>query len=180
MAAAVGRGDRCDFDREAHLPPLVKKLGLFAIAYGLIAGWVAARLASQFELRPTSRSLRCGIVFLLIIGGQIGMAAEAHRIRQAAERQKLAGDSKRATVLKLLGSTSSSGDSKSNADLEQMRRTLSGDQDMSFAGYLRYRVSELGEWVQWAGIAIWIVEILLGGLAGTWIFRRLDAARPAA
>jgi hypothetical protein len=61
-----------------------------------------------------------------------------------------------------------------------MRRTLSGDQDMSFAGYLRYRVSELGEWAQRAGIAIWIVEILLGSIAGTWIFRRLDAARAAA
>jgi hypothetical protein len=158
-----------------YLPPRVKMLGLFAIGLGLVAGWIAARLASIFDLPAVSRAAGCGIVFLSILGGQIGMAVESHRLFRADEERMLAAHPKRLAVLRMLQSVKTPDDPKSKQMADDVRQTI-GAHGTSFADYLQFRVSEIGVHSHRLAWAIWIVEIGLGSLAGTWIFRRLAPA----
>jgi hypothetical protein len=158
-----------------YLPPRIKMLGLFAIADGLLAGWLAARLAAMFEVRSASRVIECGLVFLVIVGGQIGTAIESHRVFRAAEEQAIAANPKRAAALRMLQLVNLPDDAKSAQAVADARKTI-GVNGTSFTDYLQFRVSELGIRSRRLAIAIWVLEIVLGSLAGTWIFRRLAAA----
>lgn len=157
-----------------YLPPRVKMLGLFAIGQGLLTGWIAARLASVFEV-PPSGVLGPGLVFLAILGGQVATAVESHRLYRAAEERSLAAHPKRAAVLRMLQSVQLPDDGKSNQVAEDVRRTI-GAPGTSFADYLRFRVSDLGIQSRRLAETIWVFEIGLGSLAGTWIFRRFAPA----
>ncbi len=158
-----------------YLPPRVKMLGLFAIGYGVFAGWVAARLASAFELPSASKAVGSGVVFLVILCGQVGMAVESHRLYRAAEERALVANPKRAAALRMLQSVRLPDDPKSKQVVNDVRRTI-GARGTSFADYLQFRVSELGIQSRPIAQAIWILEIGLGSLAGTWNFRRLAPA----
>jgi len=155
-----------------YLPPQVKKLGLLAIGQGLAAGWIAARLASMFELSAASKAFGCGVVFLVILGGQLATAVESHRVYRLAEERALAAHPKRLAALRMLESVKLPEDARSKQTVADVRKTI-GVRGTSFADYLQFRVSEVGIQSRRAAQAIWIVEILLGSLAGTWIFRRL-------
>jgi hypothetical protein len=154
-----------------HLPPRVKMLGLFAIGHGLLAGWAAARLESVFDL-PAGNEVWSAVVFLVILGGQIGMAAESNRLDRAAEERALAANPKRAALLRMLESGKFPNDPKSKQIADDARRTI-GARGTSFADYLQFRVSALGIKSRPVAAAIWILEIGLGSAAGTWIFGRL-------
>ncbi|HEX4070668.1 MAG TPA: hypothetical protein VHX68_05845 [Planctomycetaceae bacterium] len=158
-----------------YLPARVKMLGLFAIGHGLVAGGIAARLASIFELSSASRGATSGVVFLVIVAGQIGMAVESHRLYRAEEERGVAANPKRLAVLRMLQSVKTPDDPKTKQMAADVRKTL-GVRGTSFADYLQFRVSEIGVHSHRLAEAIWILEIGLGSLAGTWIFRRLAPA----
>jgi hypothetical protein len=158
-----------------YLPARVKMLGLFAIGHGLVAGGIAARLASIFELSPASRGASAGVVFLVIVAGQIGMAVESHRLYRAELERVVAANPKRRAVLRMLQSVKTPDDPKTKQLTADVRKTI-GVHDTSFADYLQFRVSEIGVHSHRLAEAIWILEIGLGSLAGTWIFRRLATA----
>src|SRR4051812_23375463 len=66
-----------------HLPASLKKLGLFAIAFGLLAGWLSNEIRLRLG-RPLGRALlMSAAVFALIAAGQVGMAVESARLRRA-------------------------------------------------------------------------------------------------
>jgi hypothetical protein len=157
-----------------YLPPRVKMLGLFAVGLGLLAGWLAARLAWVFEL-PAASAIGCGVVFLVILGGQVGMAFESHRLYREAEQRALKEHPKRAAALSLLQSVKLPDDAKSKQTDADLRKTI-GVRGTSFADYLQFRVSDLGIESRRGALVIWIVEVALGSLAGSWIFRRLAPA----
>jgi hypothetical protein len=158
-----------------YLPPRVKMLGLFAVGIGLLAGGLAAWLARVFELRSPPSILMTAAAFLVILGGQVGMALESHRVFRTAEERALAANPKRAAVLRMLQSGNLPDDAKSEKMAADVRKTI-GTHGTSFTDYLRYRLSELGVQSGRAAWAIWILEIALGSLAGTWIFRRFAGA----
>jgi hypothetical protein len=157
-----------------YLPPRVKMLGLFAMGHGLLAGWLAARLAAMF-IPTASKVVTSALVFLVILGGQVGMAVESHRVYRAAEERGVAANPKRAAALRLLQSVKLPDDAKSEKMIAETRKTI-GANGTSFTDYLQFRVSELGVQSRRLAESIWIVEIVLGSLAGTWIFRRLARA----
>jgi len=158
-----------------YLPPRVKMLGLLAIGHGLIAGGVAARLALAFDLLAVSKAWGSCVVFLVILGGQVGMAVESHRLYRAAEERALLANPKRAAALRMLQSVKLPDNPKSKQIVDDTRRTI-GVRGTSFADYLQFRVSDLGIQSRHMAQAIWILEIVLGSLAGTWIFRKLTRA----
>jgi len=155
-----------------YLPPRVKMLGLFAIAQGLLAGWVAAWLASAFDLAAASRAAGSVVVFLVLLCGQVGTAVESHRLYQAAEERALVANPKRAAALRMLQSIKLPDNPKSKQVVDDVRHTI-GVHGTSFADYLQFRVSDLGIPSRRLALGIWILEVVLGSLAGTWIFRRL-------
>jgi hypothetical protein len=132
-------------------------------------------LASIFELSTASRGATSGVVFLVIIAGQIGTAVESRRLYRVEEERVAAANPKRLAVLRMLQSVKTTDDPKTKQMAADVRKTL-GIHDTSFADYLQFRVSEIGVHSHRLAEAIWILEIGLGSLAGTWIFRRLATA----
>jgi hypothetical protein len=155
-----------------QVPPVAKKLGLFAIAYGLVAGGIAAWLTTALDLKQPRIWRWAPFVFCLVLAGQIGMALESHRLQREAARKALLSDPKRAMLVQLQEAAQASGDAEAQKEAAQMWRTVGGS-GPSFRDYLEYRVSALGRRAeQWAA-AIWIIEMLLGSVAGAWSFRWL-------
>jgi hypothetical protein len=160
-----------------QVPPVAKKLGLFAIAYGLVAGGIAAWLTTVLELKQRRIWRWAPFVFCLVLAGQIGMALESHRLQRETARKALLSDPKRAMLVELQEAAQASGDAEAQKEAAQMWRTVGGS-GPSFRDYLEYRVSPLGRRAERWAATIWIVEILLGSVAGTWSFRWLAARSP--
>jgi hypothetical protein len=156
-----------------YLPPRAKMLGLLAIGQGLLAGWLAAWLAAKFDLRSASGMLGLAAVFLIILGGQIGTTFESYRVYRKAEERRMAADPKRALAVRLLQSLPA--DAKSQKTQTDVRNTI-GATGTSFTDYLQFRLLELKVESRRVATAFWISEVVLGTLAGTWIFRRLAPA----
>ena len=133
-------------------------------------GWL-----QRLNCRRPAKAVGSGVVFLVILCGQVGMAVESHRLYRAAEERALVANPKRAAALRMLQSVRLPDDPKSKQVVNDVRRTI-GARGTSFADYLQFRVSELGIQSRPLAQAIWILEIGLGSLAGTWIFRRLAPA----
>jgi hypothetical protein len=147
-----------------YLPSRIKMLGLFAIGQGLLIGWLGAWLAVKFDLPSASRIAGCIVVFLAILGGEIGTGVESFRVyRSAREERVFATNPKLAALLRNLA------DAKSDQSAADVRQTI----DVNFADYLQFRVSDLKIQSQRWATVFWISEVVLGGLAGTWMFRRL-------
>lgn len=171
----------------AHLPAPFKKLGLFAIAYGALVGLVGAWL-SQFApgLRPrrdgspAASPPRTGVavVFLVALGGLIGLMAESYRVDRWERERRERADPKQALAKKLLDSAIEPPDAKSQATLEEFRESYR-NRGESFVEYLQFRVSGIGIHQPWAATLFWGIELVLGGLAAGWVFYRL-LRRPAA
>src|SRR3954462_16028723 len=66
-----------------HAPERIKLIGLYGVAYGLIAGWGLGLLAAKFHLPCTI--LSSTMASLLIIIGGMGLALESHRIWAASQ-----------------------------------------------------------------------------------------------
>ena len=96
-----------------HLPGRVKMVGLFAIGYGLLTGWIAFRLTSTFDLSRIPRRSCIAMACALILVGQVGLGLESWRVQRTAERRKIAADTKRTTALAMIEMASASGDEKS-------------------------------------------------------------------
>jgi hypothetical protein len=155
-----------------YLPSRVKMLGLYAIGLGLLAGWLAARLAETFHVTRTKSAVTCAIVFVVIAAGQMGMAVESYRVYRTAEERALAANPKRAAALQMLQSLNLPDDAKSEQAVADVRKTI-GTNGTTFVDFLQYRVSQIGIQSRRVATVFWVVELVLGGAAGTWIFRRL-------
>jgi hypothetical protein len=135
-----------------HAPARMKLLGLFALLYGLLAGWLLGKAA-----RATSRrlsKLQLVLSFLLIATGQCGVTTESHRLHRAAVMQQF----ERSPEAKL-------------PRADKMRQLLR--EGAHFSAYLQYRVSRLGAWPEPWPAVFWGFEVLVCGAAGTWLTARL-------
>jgi hypothetical protein len=160
----------------AHFPPTFKKLGLLAVAYGVLVGgagvWLAPSTA-RVRLRPW---LWTFLVVILAVAGQIGIAVESFRLTRAEEQRLERANPNQLLARRLLESVQEPPDAKSQASLDEFRRThvRAGD---SFGDYLEFRVSNLGIRSKWGAELFWAAEVVLGGLAAGWIFFRRSGAK---
>lgn len=163
----------------AHAPARIKLLGLFAVGYGALAGWGLARLAEI--VGGIGRTTVLAASVLLLIGGQVGLAWESHRLYAARERQRF--ENAAAPVLpQLLKGTGRVGTADSGTRVNAARKLASSVQRdrqralarrTRFDAYLTYRISALGDWsAPWPGI-VWGAEVLLGTIAGTGLAARM-------
>jgi hypothetical protein len=165
----------------AHLPPICKKLGLFAVAYGLLVGLLAAWLEPFTGLIRRHFGMRTVAVVLLTLLGQVGIAAESFRIDRGEQQRLERADPKQVLARRLLESAAEPPDAKSQATFDEFRREYAKT-GPSFADYLRFRVSGIGIRSQLLAVVFWGTEVALGGLAAGWIYwRRVGkTAGPAA
>ncbi len=135
-----------------HAPARVKLIGLFAVVYGLFAGWLLSK-AVRVTTGHLSK-LQLVLSFLLIAAGQCTVTVESYRLHKAAVMQRFEWSSE-----------------AKSPRADEMRQLLR--QTTSFSAYLQRRVSPLGVWpAPWPAV-FWGVEVLLCGAAGAWLTARL-------
>jgi hypothetical protein len=155
----------------AHLPPIFKKLGLFAVAYGSLVGLIGAWLAQFAPVLRRRPWVATAVVCLFALAGQVGVALESYRMQRFDEQVRERADPQQQLARRLLESANEPADAKSKSTLDEFRRSREGP-GSSFAEYLRFRVSDIGIRSKWAAVLFWAVEIGLGSLAAGWLFRR--------
>jgi len=161
----------------AHLPPIFKKLGLFAVAYGLLLGLIGAWLIQFTPKVCKARRLGAAVVFALALAGQIGIALESYRLDRSERERRERSDPKETLARRLLESANEPSDPKSRATFDEFRRSYSKP-GASFGEYLQFRVSGIGIQSKRIGALFWGAEIVLGAVAASWVFfRRTQPAR---
>ena len=155
----------------AHLPPIAKKLGLLAVAYGLLVGLIASWL-TQFSPDSAPRDGWEWRSFLLVaIAGQIGIGVESYRLDRSERERRERSDPKNVLARRLLDSANEPSDPNSRATFDEFRRNYSRP-GPSFGDYLQFRVSGIGIQSNWTAALFWGAEVVLGGLAASWIYSR--------
>jgi hypothetical protein len=155
----------------AHLPPIFKKLGLFAVAYGVVLGLISAWLKQFTPGLGSRRRLATAVVVVLAVAGDVGIAAESFRIERSKQSARENADPKQLLARKLVESASEPPAGMSQEALEELRRSYGGP-GHSFGDYLQYRVSSIGIHSKQAAAGFWGIELILGGLAAGWVFCR--------
>lgn len=161
----------------AHAPARIRLIGLFAVAYGAVVGYLAAQFAKRTGL-PCS-SMAVALTFLAILVGQIGVAVESYRL---AHRETLFTP-EHAAANAMLSAAEPPENPRSRKLLEDMQATLGRGQN--FSNYLGHRVAALGAWTRpWPEI-FWVLEMLLASASGVCVLRvttkvELVPAKPAA
>ncbi len=163
-----------------HAPSRIKLLGLFAIAYGLLAGWNTGQLAHITGIH--SRRIVAIVSFAVIIAGQVGMAVESYRLYHrfhAAELRRLYQSDPMASLMKHIPVPKQLGDqAQLKTTLEQNRQERDRKlavlirRKTSFSAYLRNRVSSLRLSQPWA-VLLWAVDMALASAAGTFFAVRV-------
>jgi len=145
-----------------HAPPRLKLLGLFAVAHGVVSGWILAQLARSFGIRDRRRLTLAA--FAVIFAAQIGMAAESHRVRVEQFRTQQASDPSSLTAALRIEQAPPPDDPEAFAQWRQMREPVR--EMTTFAAYLRHRFSALGPLEgPWPWL-VWIAELVAAGIAG--------------
>lgn len=164
-----------------HLPARIKLIGLFAVVFGGLAGWVVGELAKLNRIHQPVLLLPLSMA--LIVAGQVGMAWEAHRLRADEVRAKATADPAGAMLSQFLHQQPET-EAERNA-YEILRKEFQAAQDQrrqqlahstSFASYLAQRTAALKFKTPWPQV-FWCVEVLLGGLAGVWAVRRITSVK---
>lgn len=148
-----------------HLPPRARLLLLLAIGFGLLAGWSCRVIAGEFSV-PTSQG-RAIIVLLLTITGLANVAWTAYRQMAAAARAITDSDPQQLMALRVLESAQAD-----DAIMERRYREERARLQPTFGDYLADRLTGIGRPDEPWPAAIWGAEILLGGVAAAWMFRR--------
>ena len=138
-------------------PPRVKLIGLFAVGYGLLTGWLIALAAGPTRFVPGRPGV--AVTFVLITLGQCGLALESHRLHRAAEFR-----------------TFEKSPQSRLPQAERLRHLL--HEATRFSVYQRHRLSALGQWPSPWPMLFWTGEVLLAGALGTWLACRLWSRGP--
>jgi hypothetical protein len=148
-----------------HLPPRARLLLLLAIGFGLLAGWSCRVIAGEFSV-PATRGLSA-VVLLLTVVGLVNVAWTAYRQLAAAARAITASDPQQLMALRVLESAQAD-----DAVMQRRYREERARLQPTFNDYLADRLSGIGRPDEPWPVVIWGVEILTGGVAAAWMFRR--------
>jgi hypothetical protein len=148
-----------------HLPSRVRLLLLLAIAFGLLTGWGAGVIADEFGVRRS----RLGSVLtaVLTITGLANVATAAYRQSQEMARATVASDPQQLMALRVL-----EGAMKDDPELQQRYREEKARLQPDFGDYLTRRLLVFGHLSPPWPAVIWSAELLAGGVAAAWMFRR--------
>lgn len=151
----------------AHSPPRIRLIGLFSVAFGLVVGWLLARLVETLDCHPSRRAIRiAAAVFTLC--GLIGSTCETVRLNEA-QKPKSGTDAIAARIIEQIKMQSSTGESdggissmtpKESSSLAMIRR------------YLSRRLQPLGEWRSPWPETFWCLELCTAAAASVWISTR--------
>ncbi|WP_145372755.1 hypothetical protein [Maioricimonas rarisocia] len=142
-------------------PAPIKRLLLFYLAFGLIAGGGLGRLAQEVGARHSMLIVLLGN--LLLLAGGMNVARVSYDRIHADVQERVRQNPDNMLGLKLLEQTA--GD---DPEMQARVRAEQARLNPRFRDYLRHRVSPLGKWERPWPLVFWIVELALSLAVGTW------------
>lgn len=176
----------------AQVPERARLLVWFAVAFGLAAGWVLARLVGTCHV-PFPRTIAI-LSAIVIAEGEVATSVLAHR-RQVPElemilTQRQDSTNPLAAAEKQFLEQSNDDESPEATAARQQLRTEherserlhrewleARQRRLTWPGYLQHRVSTVGSWPSPWPECLWIAEIIAGSAFGAWLAARA-ARRP--
>jgi len=173
------------FSAAVHMPQEWKRVGLYPVSLGVLAGWGLGHWAAVRKL--SASWLLIGLIWGLIVAGEVLTAVQTHRAGIKSERLQVKPEQmERDMVTEAMrqyfatepeGLTDEGrerwlkdrdefqrGEERLRAELEARRL------HRSFYGYLANRIpKEWGLWTYPWPAVFWGVEVLLGSTLGTWL-----------
>lgn len=153
----------------AHVHSRVKLLGVFALAFGFLGGWLLGELGRRLAIPK-----RWWVLVLATLPLALGYGSllwESHR-HYGIQLRKAYAVNPAALLMKSPTLTGNPADSAALLDPIREERELALRRETGYPRYLQQRISMLGTWkTPWPAV-FWAVESLLGTLAGVWLFGR--------
>lgn len=148
-----------------QLPPRIRLLLLFAIGFGLFAGWSAGVIADEFGVRRSwSKTATTAVLAVL---GLANVAFAAYRQSQETARETVARDPQQLTALRVL-----EGAMKDDPTLQRRYQEERARLQPDFGDYLSRRLLVFGYVSSpWPAI-VWGAEIIAGAAAAAGMFRK--------
>ena len=144
----------------AHAPARVRLIGLFAVGFGLIVGWMAVRLAQVFEARPT-RPTMFSLAASFALVGFVAMTWQTFRLDELTQI-KTKEEELAARLMREF-------DRQQGIVTPDLTRSSSLQR---FRGYLTRRVSQLGRWPSPWPELFWWGECVSASVAAGWFAQR--------
>lgn len=173
------------FSAAVHMPQEIKRVGLFAVALGALAGWGLGQWAAVRKLHGSR--VVVGLTWVLIVAGEVLAAVQTHRLGVNPDRSELKPEQfdhdmitegMRQYFAQEPEDLTEEGRERWRRDREQFaegerRREIELESrrlHRSFYGYLANRIpKKWGHWsYPWPAI-FWGAEVLLGSTLGTWL-----------
>lgn len=148
-----------------QLPARVRLLLLFAVGFGLLAGWSAGVLADEFAVQRSRRI--AAITAALTMLGLANVAFAAYRHSQQSARETVARDPQQLTALRIL-----EGAMKDDPALHVRYREERARLQPDFGDYLSRRLLVFGYVPSPWSAVIWGAEIVAGAAAAVWMLLR--------
>ena len=148
-----------------QLPARVRLLLLFAIGFGLVAGWSAGVIADEFGVRRAWS--KGAIAAALTILGLANVAFAAYRQSQETARETVSRDPQQLTALRVL-----EGAMQDDPALQRRYHEERARLQPDFGDYLTRRLLVFGYVPSpWPAVA-WGAEVIAGAAAAVWMFLR--------
>jgi hypothetical protein len=183
--ATGGVGVAILFAASVHTPQEWKRLGLYSVALGALAGWGLGQWALLRKIRPSFVVI--GLTWTLILAGEALAAVQTHRAALKPERAELKPEQIERDMMtegmreyftrEPEGLTTEERERwlKDRAEFERGEERLRDELEArrvhrSFYGYLANRIpKEWGKWsYPWPAV-FWGGEVLLASTLGAWL-----------
>jgi hypothetical protein len=153
----------------AQAPSPLRKLVLFPVAFGVMAGLVIAWIRAKTGWSSLHAAAGTAV---LTLGGLTAIAWQGHRQLVAEHRAAVKNDPQRALSQSLLEYVAADDPSWTTSPL---------DRDPTLLDYLAARTSSLGQWRAPWPVVFWCAESLLAAIAGAivacrWTFPRTHSS----
>ncbi len=157
----------------AHSPARIRLLGLFSIGFGLLTGWLLARLATTLNVRLDAPKI--ALIGIVTLAGLITSVCRTVALQPPSTAKNMIADMVEARMRE----AAEKGEPGADAPTEPLPLPTSP----GFAGrlltYLNRRVEMLGNWSSPCPELFWAGELLLGtaGSIGMALFSRRQEPR---
>ncbi len=166
-----------------HAPARIKLIGLFAVAIGLLGGFILRYLAVLWGLRSTKSLIMTVAVMLLALQIGIVVGAWQRQVRlldAGTQANPILAQLALQREQVLAGRTEVGSEERKLQDemlqsIDNNERMFLDDieQERRFAWYLQQRLSGFGALTPPWPTLVWSLEVLIGTVAGVWLFRRM-------
>ena len=147
----------------AYAPARIRLIGLFLLAFGLLIGWLVARLAVACDAAVSRRMTIVVAVFVAFAGAMVA-TWETARLEES-RRTKSGNEGLAERLIREL-----------EIQMPASKRSSPGiDALATFRQHLHHRVRQLGDWASPWPEVFWVTELIAAAIASGWASTRTES-----